>query len=79
MVRGYAGPAAASLSIWHLQLIRQHRQPWLNADTDTLQLGMNCLVSVTLLVLSELHHIIPAQECSMPYGTCVYTTKTDGQ
>ena len=26
---GYSRPAAASLSIWHLQLIRQHRQPWL--------------------------------------------------
>ena len=44
-------------------------------DIDTLQLGMNCLVSVTLLVLSGLHHIIPAQGYSMPYGTCVYTTK----
>ena len=31
IVCGYARPAAASLSIWHLQLIRQHRQPWLNA------------------------------------------------
>ena len=31
IVHGYARPAAASLSIWHLQLIRQHRQPWLNA------------------------------------------------
>ena len=31
IVRGYTWPAAASLSIWHLQLIRQHRQPWLNA------------------------------------------------
>ena len=48
-------------------------------DIDKLQLGMNCLVCVILLVISGLHHIIPAQEYSMPYGTCVYTMKTDGQ
>ena len=48
-------------------------------DIDKLQLGKNCLLSVTLLVISGMHHIIPAQEFSMPYGTCVYTMKTDGQ
>ena len=46
---------------------------------DQQRLGMNCLVCVILLDISGLHHIIPAQVYSTPYGICVYTMQTDGQ